>query len=71
MNLHLGRGQPCPREPNRLTSRTWLSALLRQEGSWSQCMRKIERRLSMNRRSGVQIFSISNLQSAITLQPPR
>src|SRR5664279_4505711 len=24
MNLHPGRGQPCPREPTRLTSRTWL-----------------------------------------------
>jgi hypothetical protein len=37
MNLHAERGQPCPREPTRLTSRTRMSALLRQEGSLSQC----------------------------------
>src|ERR1039457_1699787 len=33
MNLRPGRGQPCPREPPRLPSRTWLSALLSPAGS--------------------------------------
>ena len=54
-------GGCAPQFGHRETARRGLTRPT-QPGSWSQCLRKIERRLSMNRRSGVQIFSISNLQ---------
>ena len=63
MNLVSERGQLCPREPVSPYSRTKLSALLSVAGSWSQCMRKIERRLSMNhwtrRKPGCSADSLS------------
>ncbi|MSU64327.1 MAG: hypothetical protein EXS31_18380 [Pedosphaera sp.] len=37
MNRPPERGQPCPREPAPNNSRTWLSALLSNCGSWSRC----------------------------------
>ena len=44
------RGQICAREFNLHDSRTWLSALLRSDGSWSRCAILKSRRLSMNRK---------------------
>jgi hypothetical protein len=58
MNRPSERGPLSPRGPGGRNSRTRLSALLNR-GSWSQCMRKIERRLSTNRNAELQFGKLT------------